>query len=149
LIVGLMGEDYAEQVFAGDGAAEEFDAEGAETGGEIFREGFHPRLDLVSAGNCDGDFELPAQVSDEIGIAGAGLAAGLMIEVDDVEREIGVGVEEMEKGDAVGTATDGDGPAAGRDFRGGGNHADSLHGKSPRRGPWALERCPRFSGKSI
>ena len=57
-----------------------------------------------------------------------------------MEREIGVGMDETEKGHAVGAAADGDGPAAWGDFLGNRDHRGILH-KKPTAMPWALESC--------
>ncbi len=77
-------------------------------------------FDLVEAGDRAGDREAGCEVGDEVGIFGTCAAAGLVVEVDDVEGDVGAGgAEEGKKGHGVCAAADGNGPGAGGDGRDG------------------------------
>jgi hypothetical protein len=61
-----------------------------------------------------GEIPLKCELPYELGVGIAGVGAGEMVEMGDVEGEVGaMMVKEMQEGDAVGAAGDGDGIAAG------------------------------------
>ena len=116
LVVGVVGQEDAEQVVAGDDLSEKLLSGDAVTGrgvgGRVVERGF----DLVETGEGAGDGKAICQVRDERGVVGAGAGAGLVVEMDDVDRDVRAGgAEQSEQCDRIRAAADRDGPGAGRD----------------------------------
>jgi hypothetical protein len=91
LVVGVVREEDAAEIVPGDDLLEEFPAKGAEAGGEIRRGIGDEGLDLLSKSDGGGQIPTRGQLGDEAGVGGALLAAGLVIQMNDVQLQIGPG----------------------------------------------------------
>lgn len=130
LVVSVMGQDDPLKFLGRDHLPEKLNANGAKSRRGIGRQGLHLRLDLVAPRDGAWQRELCRQFDHERGVFGAGLAARLMVQMYDMQGQIGPIAQHQQQGHAIGAAADADGPGAGGDESRIRNHAAMLHEKA-------------------
>src|SRR5439155_23579794 len=91
------------------GLAEKLEAQGTVESGEILGTLRQGRFDLIALGDGAGKFELLGNGADKMGIFGRSAGAGSVVEMNDVQSEVGtVFYQRPKQGDGIGAAGDGD-----------------------------------------
>ena len=122
LVVGVMREEHARQAVLGDHLPKKREARDAETRGDVWLEVGERRFDFAARRDRTGEAETRGDVAHEPRIFRTRAVARLVIQMNDVEGEVGTKPGQQEQqGNAIRPAADGDGPAAGwhgpdRDF---------------------------------
>src|SRR5271155_2722538 len=106
-----MSENNAVELMEIDDSLEERDSGGAKTGRQICD---RRQSDLTAKGDRAGKRQPIGQLSDKFGVVGTLAVARLMVEMDNMQRQIGSASQQKEQSNAVGSAADADGPVSRR-----------------------------------
>jgi hypothetical protein len=110
LIVGVVGKKDAAEVMLRDDLPKQRVTQSAEEGRFVSRWIAHGAFDIGAASDGAGKLKFVGQPANKVGIAGRIHAASLMIEMNDVKRNIGpILHEQAEQRDRIRAAGDGDG----------------------------------------